>query len=181
MYIENINLRAKVLDVDLLNGLYMMKNDKKKKAAKLKLKKRRKSSTKGALIKGVSRMLPIEVIDSKIFEEDLPKLMRRYAGVYILYDKKKVHYVGLSKNLLSRLKNHLKDKHKGRWDRFTVFRIAAVQYLKDLETLLQYVTLPAGNVVEGKLPKDANFNKILMDVLKEQGELINKLKKGMGS
>jgi len=179
MYIVNNNLQAKDLDVDLQDGLCGMKNDKNKKAPKLNPKKGKKSSTKGALIKGVSRMLPIGVIDSRIFEEDLPKLMRRYAGVYILYNKKKVHYVGLSKNLLARLKNHLKDKHKGKWDRFTVFRIAAVQYLKDLETLLQYVTLPAGNVVEGKLPKDTNFNKILMDVLKEQEKIIKGLKSGM--
>lgn len=156
-----------------------MENDKKKKTLKVKSKKGKKRSTKGALIKGVSRMLPIEVIDSRIFEEDLPKLMKRYAGVYILYNKKKVHYVGLTKNLLSRLKTHLKDKHKGKWDRFTVFRIAAVKYLKDLETLLQYVTLPAGNIVEGKLPKDANFNKILMDVLKEQEKVITIIKSGM--
>jgi hypothetical protein len=156
-----------------------MKNDKKKKAPQINRKKGKKSTTKGALIKGVSRMLPIGVIDSRIFEEHLPQLMKRYAGVYILYRRKKVHYVGLSKDLLGRLKSHLKDRHKGKWDHFTVFRIATVKYLKDLETLLQYVTLPAGNVVEGRLPRDANFNRILMDVLKDQERIIKGLKSGM--
>jgi hypothetical protein len=51
--------------------------------------------------------------------------------------------------------------------------------LRDLETLLQYVTLPAGNVVEGRLPKDANFNRILMDVLRDQERIIKGLKSGM--
>lgn len=156
-----------------------MKNNKKKKAAQRHPKKMKKSSTKGALIKGVSRMVPLEVIDNRIFAEHLRQLMKRYAGVYILYRKKKVHYVGLSKDLLGRLKSHLKDKHKGKWDQFTVFRIARVRYLKDLETLLQYVTLPVGNIVEGRLPKDADFNRILIDVLKVQKGVIKGLENAM--
>lgn len=139
-------------------------------------KPKTKIRTKGALIKGVSRMLPSEVIKSNIFAEHLPQLMKRYAGVYLLYRKQKVHYVGLMKDLLGRLKNHLSDKHKGKWDQFTVFRIQKVRHLKDLETLLQYVTLPPRNVVEGRVPKDADINRILIDVLKIHKGVIRGLK-----
>jgi hypothetical protein len=168
MYVRNNNLQVKELDIDSLDGECGMKSEKKKK---------KKSSTKGALVKGVSRMVPIAVINSKIFEEHLPQLMKKYAGVYVLYSGKKVQYVGLTKDLLGRLRNHLKDKLKGKWDHFTVFRIARVRYLKDLETLLQYVTLPAENIPEGKFPRDANFNKILIDVLKAEKIVIKDLEK----
>lgn len=99
---------------------------------------------------------------------------------YISY-KMKLNFVrdAIANKVLGRLKSHLKNKHKGKWDHFTVFRIATFRYLKDLETLFQYVTLPAGNVVEGRLPRDVNFNRILMGVLKDQERIITGLKSGM--
>jgi predicted GIY-YIG superfamily endonuclease len=156
-----------------------MTNTKDNRMNRSARKKRKRRSTKGALIKGVSRMLPLEVLDSTIFAEHLQQLMKKYAGVYVLYRKKKVHYVGLTRDILGRLKNHLKDKHMGKWDHFTVFRIQRIRYLKDLETLLQYVTAPAGNIQEGKVPKDADFNRVLMDVLKDQKKAIRGLEKAL--
>ena len=62
--------------------------------------KKRIRSTKGALIKGMSRRLPSEILESEIFTKHLKDMMRRYAGIYALYRRKKLYYVGLTRNIL---------------------------------------------------------------------------------
>ena len=42
-------------------------------------------------------------------------------GIYALYKKDKLYYVGLASNLRNRLKHHLRDRHANRWDRFSVY------------------------------------------------------------
>lgn len=48
---------------------------------------------------------------------------RHQQGIYILYDDYGPYYVGLTKKqgLGKRLKDHLSDCHKGKWDRFSWF------------------------------------------------------------
>jgi len=75
--------------------------------------------------------LPSEILNNPIFKQRLRELMRRYAGIYALYRKRKLYYVGLTRNLLSRIKWHLRDRHARKWDRFIIFRIKKVRYLKD--------------------------------------------------
>jgi negative regulator of replication initiation len=85
------------------------------KAAKKAWKTRKaRRSTKGALIKGMSRRLPSEILESEVFAEQLKSMMRRYAGIYALYRGKRLYYVGLTRNLLGRIRWHLKDRHKGK-------------------------------------------------------------------
>ena len=63
-----------------------------------------------------------------------------------------------------------------KWDRFVIYRIKHVRYLKDLETLLISLLNPPGNSVEGRVPRDADINRILRRVLKEQEVSINKIR-----
>ena len=135
-------------------------------------KARKHRSTKGALIKGMSRLLPSEILESPVFEKGLRKIMRRYAGIYALYRKKRLYYVGLTKNLHGRLRWHLKDRHAGRWDRFIIFRIQKENYLKDIETLIHHVIDTPGNRVKGKVPRDADLNRILREALREHKHAI---------
>ena len=55
------------------------------------------------------------------------KIIRAYSrqreGVYALYRKGRLYYVGLASDLKWRLGAHLKDRHKEKWDRFSVYRI----------------------------------------------------------
>ena len=142
-------------------------------------KKRKKHSTKGALIKGMSKRLPISILDSPIFEQHLKDIMRRFAGVYALFHKNHLYYVGLSTNLLGRIQGHRKDRHKGKWDEFTIFRIHRVKFLKDLETLLQNVVETRGNTQTGKVPSDANFNHALHRILREHKKSVRTLEKAL--
>ena len=76
-------------------------------------------------------------------------MIRRRAGIYALYQKKKLYYVGLASNLTGRLKIHLRDRHKEAWDRFSVFLTADSEHIKELESLLLRIVKPEGNRVSG--------------------------------
>ena len=121
----------------------------------------RRRSSKGALIKGMSRRLPVVLLGDLSFKEGLEEIMRGYSGVYALYKGKSLYYVGLARNLYGRLRHHTKDKHKNKWDAFAIFRVSRVSYLKDMETLLLQVARPRGNSLSGRLHRDADLTRIL--------------------
>ena len=151
----------------------------RKRPGKPKAKARRRP-TKGALIKGMTGALPVEILESPVFRADIRRVMRGYSGVYLLYRRKTLYYVGLASNLLSRLKTHEgRDKHAGKWDRFVIYRIKHVRYLKDIETLLIGVLRPPGNSVEGRVPRDADINRILRRVLTTQEVSLRKMRKAL--
>jgi hypothetical protein len=43
------------------------------------------------------------------------------SGLYGLYDGDHIHYIGIAGKLALRLNQHRKDRHAGRWDRFSWF------------------------------------------------------------
>jgi len=141
--------------------------------------RKRKTSTKGNLIKGMSRRLPAEILDSPLFKQRLREIMRHYAGIYALYRGKNVYYIGLTTNLLGRIKWHFKDQHAGKWDSFIIFRIQRVRLLKDIETLIHHLVNAPGNKVKGKVPKDADLNRVLQEVLREHEVVIRGIKKAL--
>lgn len=141
------------------------------------LKKPRRRPTKGALIKGVSQQLPRELLFEPTFREELRGLMRGYSGLYVLYRRNSLYYIGLAKDLFWRLHTHTRDKHKKRWDRFAIFRIARVRYLKDIESLLLRVANPPGNAVTGKFHRDADVTKVLRKIQRQQTRTLNRIKK----
>lgn len=144
---------------------------------KKKSGRNKQTSTKGALIKGMTRRLPVELLGDLSFEEGLQKIMRGYAGVYALYKGERLYYVGLANDLYNRLRSHTKSKHKGKWDRFAIFRVRRVQLLKDIETLLLQVAEPPGNSVTGHLHRDADLTRVLRQVLRESKQRLRKLSK----
>jgi len=68
----------------------------------------------------------LEKVSSKVFEdypEQITGLTEGTQGVYALYRRQKLYYIGLASDLKRRIKWHLKDKHKGKWDRFRLYII----------------------------------------------------------
>ena len=137
----------------------------------------RRKSTKGALIKGVSQLLPLELLFEPTFREELRRLMRGYSGLYVLYKRRSLYYIGLAKDLFWRLHSHTRDKHKKNWDRFAIYRIARVRYLKDIESLLLRVANPPGNSVAGKFHRDADVTKVLRKIQRQQTRTLNRIRK----
>lgn len=143
------------------------------------LAKPRRRPTKGALIKGVSQPLPRELLLEATFREELRGLMRGYSGLYILYKRRTLYYIGLANDLFWRLHSHTRDRHRKRWDRFAIYRIARVRYLKDIESLLLRVANPPGNSVAGKFHRDADVTQVLRKIQRRQTRTLNRIKKAL--
>jgi hypothetical protein len=125
----------------------------------------------------MTKQLPSEILASPIFRKKLQELMKGYAGIYALYHRDQPYYVGLTTNLFGRVNGHLKDRHKGQWDHFVIFRIKKVDYLKDIETLITHLMPWPGNRVKGKVPRDGDINRILRQILAAHSREILEIRK----
>ncbi len=105
--------------------------------------------------------------------------MKGYSGIYALYRKDRLHYVGLTANLLGRINRHLNDRHANKWDGFVIFRIKRVDYLKDIETLITHLIEIPGNRVKGKVPRDADINRLLQVILREHRSEMKDIEKAL--
>jgi len=85
------------------------------------------------------------------YPEIVTEYARRRSGVYALYKGNDLYYVGLAKNLKSRLRGHLRDRHAEAWDRFSIYLTQGDEHLKELESLVIRIASPKGNKLLGKL------------------------------
>lgn len=93
--------------------------------------------------------------------------VRKRHGVYALYRKNKLYYVGLASNLRNRLRHHLRDRHAGAWDSFSVYFTVGGQHLHELETLLLRIIDRKGNRTRGKFGKAEDLQRKLRNDLKK--------------
>lgn len=93
--------------------------------------------------------------------EDYPSIIKEFVkgrhGVYALYSKGHLYYVGLASNLRNRLKTHLKDGHAYTWDKFSVYFTINDSHLRDLESLILRIASPKGNRQTGKFIKSEDI------------------------
>ena len=95
------------------------------------------------------------------YQDVIRGYVRHRQGVYALYRRNKLYYVGLAKDLRWRLKAHLKDRHGLSWDRFSVYLTIGSQHLKELEALVLRIVKPKGNEVKGKFAKSQDLRRKL--------------------
>lgn len=96
----------------------------------------------------------LENVGAEMFERYSSVITRyvdRRNGLYALYRGTDLYYVGLARNLKGRLKDHLRDRHAGAWDRFSAYLTQGDRFLKEMESLILRISLPEGNRVKGKL------------------------------
>jgi len=156
----------------------MVKKSKRVRKSKTHLKTRRKTK-KGALIKGMTRKLPSMILGNPVFKKRLKEIMKGYSGIYALYRKDRIYYVGLTIDLFRRISWHLRDRHARRWDSFVIFRIKRVDYLKDIETLITHLVKVPGSHLKGRVPRDADINRVLKEILRQHAKEITKIKKAL--
>jgi hypothetical protein len=101
------------------------------------------------------------------YPEVLREFIRSRNGVYALYKKERLYYVGLARNLRSRLRHHLRDRHAGRWDRFSIYLTEGDEHLKELESLVLRIAEPRGNKVAGKFLASEDLKRRFRRRLKE--------------
>lgn len=85
---------------------------------------------------------------------------RGKSGVYALYKGNSLYYVGLAKNLRSRLHHHLRDRHAEEWNRFSIYLTQGDEHLKELESLVLRILMPKGNRVTGKFMESRDLFKL---------------------
>lgn len=104
----------------------------------------------------------LENISREAFERD-PEIIYQYVrgrqGVYALYRRGKLYYVGLATNLRNRLKHHLKDRHGHSWDRFSVYLTIGDHHLRELEALILRTVRPKGNKQKGKFARSEDLHR----------------------
>lgn len=84
------------------------------------------------------------------YQETIKAYVRDRQGVYALYRRRRLYYVGLARNLRSRLNTHLKDRLGKSWDTFSVYLTIGETHLKELESLILKIIQPSGNKLKGK-------------------------------
>jgi len=85
------------------------------------------------------------------WREILAVQIKGQAGIYALYKGDKLYYVGLARSLMGRVNHHLKDRHKGKWERFSVYLTVNDEHVRSLEALLLRIVDLSGNRVKGRL------------------------------
>lgn len=113
----------------------------------------------------------IENLSSQALEryaDIIRDIVGRRHGVYALYRRDKLYYVGLATNLRSRLRGHLKDRHRGLWDRFSVYLTIDHRHLRELELLAIRIAQPKGNKHKGKFAKAESLTRTLRRRLRAQ-------------
>jgi len=112
----------------------------------------------------------LEKVGSGIFEkyqEAITSLITGKQGVYALYRRQKLYYIGLASNLKGRIRHHLKDKHKGKWDWFSLYIIQKEDHIREVEALLVRIAEPEGNRQKGKLKRSSNLRNMLYREIKQ--------------
>jgi hypothetical protein len=113
----------------------------------------------------------LERISSKVFDyylDEITELVGHHHGVYSLYKKDRLYYVGLASNLRGRVMHHLKDWHAKKWDSFSLYLIRNVNYLRELESLLVRIAEPKGNIARGRFARSENLLKDLAMMMEER-------------
>jgi hypothetical protein len=139
----------------------------------------RKSNSKyhtRAIVTGYLEKVNADVFDS--YQKEITDMTKGEQGIYALYRKNKLYYVGLATNLRNRIKHHLKDRHKDHWTHFSLYIIRKVDHIKELESLLLRIAYPVGNSQKGKLRTSTNLMPSLLDRVEEshEREIINLFK-----
>lgn len=115
-------------------------------------------------------VMHLENVSGVLFEKypkAIKEMVRGQSGIYALYRRGNLYYVGLASDLMKRLKDHLKDKHKKKWDRFSVYLTVRDEHMKEMESLLLRIVSPKGNDRKGRFVEsenlEANLNKMMSD------------------
>jgi len=138
---------------------------------------KKNKSTKGFLVKGYVPPISRHFIEFAAFREELKKILKRNAGIYVLYKDEKLYYVGLTKDLFWRLHHHTKDKHKNKWNKFSAFIIRRGNYLKDLESMTQLISEPPANIWKGRFKEHYKYDKQIKLMVKDLIKVMNDISK----
>jgi len=126
----------------------------------------------------------LESMSRKVLE-DFQEIIKEYVkgrrGLYALYRRDKLQYVGLASDLRSRLRAHLRDRHAHAWDSFSLFLTLGGDSLRELEALLIRIAKPRGNRSKTRFPRSQDLRRVFRRQVKvKQQEELESLFVGSG-
>lgn len=113
----------------------------------------------------------LEKIGSRVFDDFssvITDLIKGNQGIYALFKKDRLYYVGLASNLKGRIKAHIRDRHHHKWTHFSLYIIRKEDHIREIESLVLRVAYPKGNKVRGKLKQSKDLRPLLKRMLKEE-------------
>jgi len=131
---------------------------------------------KGKKAKRVSRPIVVGHLEKvgrgvfSRFQKQITECVKGSFGVYALYKRDKLYYIGLASNLKSRIRGHLKDKHGKSWTHFSLYVFRRESHIRELESLLLRIAFPEGNLQRGKLKGSLNLTPKLKGLIKRKYE-----------
>ena len=102
------------------------------------------------------------------YQKQITGMIKNYYGVYALYRRNNLYYIGLAANLKNRIKTHLKDKHGTSWSHFSLYIFQKDNHIRELEALLLRIAYPEGNKQRGKLKGSKDLKPVLKQQVKKQ-------------
>src|SRR5215813_8317626 len=92
----------------------------------------------------------------------------RNAGVYALYRRNQLYYVGLARALRHRLKAHVKNRHGDSWDSFSVYLTIKDQHLREIEALMLRLARPLGARQRGRLAQSRDLKRSITQAIRKK-------------
>jgi hypothetical protein len=92
----------------------------------------------------------------------------RNAGIYPLYRKNRLYYVGLATGLRGRLRAHGKNRHGGNWDSFSIYLTIKDQHLREIEAMMLRLASPSGAKQRGKFARSTDMRRRITKAIKEK-------------
>jgi hypothetical protein len=139
----------------------------------------KKRSLKGTLIRGY-----LEKVDRKAFEylfKDFKQLLGKSSGIYALYNKGNLYYIGIADSLLDRVDWHTHDRHRNKWNGVSFFIIDKHKYSKDIETVILRIikedisSEPKGNRTRGKFAGHYEYQDRLIAIRRQLKDIAQRL------
>lgn len=113
----------------------------------------------------------LENVSRNLLEKH-PELVREFigrnAGIYALFRKGKLYYVGLATALRSRLTAHVKNRHGNSWDSFSIYLTIKDQHLREIEALLLRIAKPPGARQRGKLAQSKDMRRRIAQAIRRK-------------
>ncbi len=102
------------------------------------------------------------------YPDEVRRFIGRNAGIYALYRKDKLYYVGLATALRGRLRAHVRNRHGNSWDRFSIYLTIKDQHLREIEALLLRIANPKGAKQRGKLAQSRDMRRRITRAIREK-------------
>jgi hypothetical protein len=102
------------------------------------------------------------------YQDLLKDFTRRRNGVYALYRGDRLYYVGLARDLRRRVNQHLKNRHRGAWDRFSMYLTIGDDHIRELESLVLRIVRPKANKQIGKFKRAEDLRRTLRRRAKQE-------------